>query len=359
MRHLFASAVFVALVSALPAHALDEAEAKAVMARAVDGYIAPAYANFHDKAEDLAEAMSALCAAPSNETFAGVEQSFGNAVEAWSRVDFIREGPVLEKNRFERVLFYPDRKSTGMKQVQALLARPDEAATDPKNLAGKSVAMQGLGALEFVLFGTGAEEVTKEKGSFRCRYGLAVARNVEAIGSELEAAWTAADGVALHWKEPSRDNPVFRDGEEAVRALIGIHVHGLEAVRDQRIRAFYQGKDGKLAPKAAVFWRSGNTIRAISANVAGLEELWKTADMGRLLPEDIRSVASSVTFDYKAASRALASLSQPTAEALADEKYRGKLDFVDLTLKDAIARINDDVGGAIGLGAGFSFADGD
>ena len=34
-------------------------------------------------------------------------------------------------------------------------------------------------------------------------------------------------------------------------------------------------------------------------------------------------------------------------------------DFIEFNLKDGMTRIDSDVGGAIGLGAGFSFADGD
>jgi predicted lipoprotein len=69
----------------------------------------------------------------------------------------IRFGPVTEENRLERILFWPDRKGIGLKQVQAAIAGEDATAADPQTLPGKSVAMQGLGALEFVLFGTGSD----------------------------------------------------------------------------------------------------------------------------------------------------------------------------------------------------------
>ncbi|MNY64062.1 hypothetical protein D3C86_2011100 [compost metagenome] len=41
----------------------------------------------------------------------------------------------------------------------------------------------------------------------------------------------------------------------------------------------------------------------------------------------------------------------------ADE--RAKLDFLLLNSRDLIVRLNDSLGGALGLGAGFSFSDGD
>ena len=78
-----------------------------------------------------------------------------------------------------------------------------------------------------------------------------------------------------------------------------------------------------------------------------------------ILEPDFHSLSESASFDLKNASSALAKLDQPTAERLADAKYLGKLDFIEFNLKDAMTRIDGDVGGAIGLGAGFSFADGD
>jgi len=191
------------------------------------------------------------------------------------------------------------------------------------------------------------------------RYGLAIAKNVEAIGGELDTAWNAPGGIQDDWKHPSADNPVYRDNGEAIQALIGLHVNGLEMVRDKRIKLFYRGKGAKVSPKAAIFWRSGNTARALAANIDGLGTLWKVSDMGALLPEDVRSLADSAGFDYRTAVAALRKLDPPTAEALNDKKYLARLDFIEFTLKDAIKRVNNDVGGAVGLGAGFSFSDGD
>jgi len=347
------------LAAASPALAIDQALARQVMVSAVDGYIRPAYADFHAKASALAAETAKLCSAPSDAEFKAMSARFSEAIESWNRVSIITEGPVMQENRFERVLYYPDRKSIGLKQVQALIATPDEAVTDPKALKQRSVGIQGLGAFDYVFFGSYPEGIIAEKNSFRCRYGLAITRNVEGIAAELQAAWDDPKGIAEDWKNPSKESAVFRTGEEAMQALIGIHVHGIEMVRDQRIRPFHDASNQKMTPNAAIFRRSGNTIRTIAANVEGLEKLWQVADLGIFLPENHKALADNVAFDYKAAAVAIAKLPPPSAENLADKTYLAKLAFIDSTLKDATTRINNDVGAAVGLEAGFSFADGD
>ena len=225
----------LALMIAAPAasgFALDDTAARSVMTKAVDLYIRPAYKDFHDKAAALSVETAKFCATPSEDELKQVGARFADTIDSWGRAEIIREGPVLEENRFERVLFYPDRKSTGLKQVQALIASEDETVTDAGALKTKSVAIQGLSAFEYVFFGSYPESVASQPNGFRCRYGLAIARNVEGIGGELQAAWDAPDGIQAQWKTPSADNPVFRSSSESIQALIGIHVHGLEMVRD-------------------------------------------------------------------------------------------------------------------------------
>lgn len=359
MRLKFGLTILASLLAAGPVAAFDKAQASKVMANAVDGYIRPAYADFHAKTSALAMTTEAFCAATSDDGLKAVQARFADTVDSWGRIEFLRLGPVLEQNRFERILFYPDRKSTGLKQVQALLAKPDESVTDAPALKTRSVAIQGLGAFEFLFFGAYPEAIVTEKNGFRCRYGLAVARNVESIAAELQSAWDAPDGVARDWKVPTADNPVYRDDKESTSALIGVTVHGLEMVRDQRIAHFYKGKGLKVSPKLAVYWRSGLTMKALTANVEGLARFWIVADITSLLDPDAHSLSESASFDLKTAAAALAKLEQPTAERLADDKYLAKLDFIEFNLKDGMTRIDTDVGGAIGLGAGFSFADGD
>jgi predicted lipoprotein len=351
--------LLLAMSGAVPAAAMDEIVAREVMTRAVDGYIRPAYVDFHAKATALSQATTRLCANPSKSELKTVDARFGDVIEAWAKVEIIREGPVLQQNRFDRVLFYPDRKSIGLKQVQALIAKPDEAVTDPKQLKDRSVAIQGLGTFEYVFFGSYPENAVVEKNGFRCRYGLAIARNVEGIAADLDAAWNDPKGIARDWKQPSAESAVYRTGAEAMQALIGLHVHSIDMVRDQRFKPFWKGHGQKVAPNAALFRRSGNTIRAIEANVDGLRKLWQVSGMDVLLVKDQKALAGNVLFDYKAAAAAIAKLPPPSAGDLKDPKYLARLDYLEFTLKDAMTRVNDDVGAAVGLTAGFSFADGD
>ena len=368
MRFFKHLALFSTLLLPMPAMAqetaptvgtLDVAQVPSVMARAVDDFIRPGYRHFTERATAMQGSMQTLCGTPSSETLDGAHKAFGDVVEAWSRIEIVRVGPVIEGNRFERILFFPDRKGTGLKQVQAALAKPDPSVTSVETLKVKSVAMQGLGALEFVLFGTGSEILETSEGSYRCQYGTAIAANLERLGSELTAAWDAPDGVAAAWKTPGPDNPLYRDEAEAAKELLGVLVHAAETIRDQRIEQFYKGDPKKALPRQAIYWRSGNTFRSITANIEGLRDLLDTSGMVDLLAEDNRSVVSSTDFVARSLSRVSADIKPDVAAVFEDPAQIAKLDFLLLNSRDLILRLNNDLGGGIGLAAGFSFSDGD
>ncbi|SOC44356.1 hypothetical protein SAMN05892877_112170 [Rhizobium subbaraonis] len=343
----------------IPPAELTDAAILPVMERAVDEVIRPGYRDLSTSATRLSQAVAAYCAAPSPDTRAAAHAAFDDTVAKWSFIEIVRDGPVLQQNRFERILFYPDRKSTGLKQVQSLLAKADEKDTDAAALPGKSVAVQGLGALEYVLYGTGSDALDTGKDSFRCRFGAAVAENIAATANALSAEWEKPDGVQKDWKHPGPDNPVFRDGKEAITALLGVLVHGAETIRDQRIESFYKGEDTPPRPKSAVYWRSGNTWKSIEGNLDGLNTLFRRSGMEELLDPGEASIAGSVEFVMKSLERTAPKIDSDIEKAVTEPTERKKIDFLIINARDLVLRLSNDFGGAIGLGAGFSFSDGD
>lgn len=368
MRKIIAALTMLALSSTTaltqdanlsPPPELTPAGARMVMGKVVDGFIRPGYRRFSETSGQLTSAMMQLCMAPSPEKLEAARQAFATAATDWARIEVVRVGPVIEKNRFERILFYPDRKGTGLHQVQALLANPDEMATTPDGLSGKSVAMQGLGALEFVLHGSGSETLATDTNGFRCRYGLAVAGNVQKVATELLQLWDNPEGIARDWKNPGPQSAVFRTPQEAMTEVLGILVHAAEAVRDQRVESFYKGEANNTFPKQALFWRAGLTFPMINGNLQGIKSLLDTSGVRDLLNADQQSIIGSIDFVLTSLMRVSGTITPDMETAVTDAAERQKLDFVLLNSRDLILRLNDSLGGGLGLGAGFSFSDGD
>lgn len=347
----------LALLCAFPASAA--VKASEIIQRSIDGFVRPAYASLHDQARTLTVSMRELCASPSQGELDAARTAFDATVDAWSSAEIIAFGPIKEDNRLERMLFWPDRKSIGLKQVQAALADKDPTATDPARLAGKSVGMQGLGALEFVLYGDGADALTGKADPYRCAYGAAIAGNIETMAGEVSDAWNKPDGFSALWANPGPQNPLYRDGNEAVTELVGVFINELEMVRDVRLKAFFGGKPDADKPKQAIYWRSRNTTKSLAANLSGMDALFQASKLGDALPSDARWMAESIHIQLVNGAATAKSITGPIDEALADPASRDKLDHFALITSSLSTLIGTRLTAEFGLTAGFSSLDGD
>ncbi|KRB26191.1 MULTISPECIES: imelysin family protein [unclassified Mesorhizobium] len=356
-RSALVLALPLALLVTFPASAA--VKASDIIQPAIDGFVRPAYADLHQHAETLTKAMHKLCEAPSQGELDATRTEFSATVHAWSSVEIIGFGPIKENNRLERMLFWPDRKSIGLKQVQAALSDKDPAATDPAQLAGKSVAMQGLGALEFVLFGDGADALAGKDDPYRCAYGAAVAGNIETMAGEVSAAWNKPDGFAALWANPGPQNALYRDGNEAVTELVGVFINELEMVRDVRLKGFLGGKPEADKPKQAIYWRSQNTTNSLAGNLAGIDALFQASKLGDALPPDARWMAESIHIQLVNGVATAKSVPGPIDKALADPALGEKLEHFALITSSLSTLIGTRLTAEFGLTAGFSSLDGD
>src|SRR3546814_6843838 len=90
------------------------------------GYIAPAMLSFQHSAEQIQAGLGAWCAVPASSTTDKLKAAFDELVRAWSGLEFLRFGPLVAANRYERIYFWPDPRGITLRQVQGLLGQADE-----------------------------------------------------------------------------------------------------------------------------------------------------------------------------------------------------------------------------------------
>ncbi len=207
-------------------------------------------------------AADALCAQSSERALHEARDAFAAAVDRWSRVEIFQFGPVIREHRYERLFFWPDRKGLGSRQVQRALSKRDETVTARETLARKSVALQGLPALEFLLYGEGAGALaeTGEIGAFRCRFAGAVAANIAKVAGQVDDAWREDAPFTRAFLDPSPTDPLCRSPKDATLELFKTFSGGIERVRDPKLGASLGSTLERARPRVAAFWRSRSDI---------------------------------------------------------------------------------------------------
>lgn len=354
--------VTVAIVGLPGASAQDVPPFRPAVEAAIEGAIRPGYAALLEAAGEAENAIRTLCAAPSEATLETTRDAFGDLVVAFSRVELYRFGPARRDNRFERLFFWPDRRGRGLAQVQAVIAGEDPSATGVATLRDKSVAVQGFLALDFVLFGTGADDLAAPPAGFRCAYGEAIAGAINHAAAEIAADWAAPDGFAARMLEPGPDNPVYRSHGEAVQDLLQTAAEQVEIVRDLKLAAVLGDAPEAARPRRAPFWRSHQALPAMAGNIAGIAALLEALDLDALLPEGEAALAGSLGFELGQAMAVLeeiAATDRPFETVATDPEAHGRLSYALVPLGGARDLLQTRIPAALGLVAGFNSLDGD
>ncbi|MBI4922632.1 MAG: peptidase M75, Imelysin [Devosia nanyangense] len=358
MRLLFA---VLAVLFAAPAVADSAVPDDVVIRGAIEGYIRPNFRIFADATEALKADVVGLCAAPSPAALTLAQDKFRSTVAAFSRIEFVRLGPLGLADRLERLLFWPDSKGIALKQVQAALAAKDATAAEAGALQKKSVAMQGLGALEYLLFGTGNEDLGSGEGAYRCSYAAAITTLVDGLATTIATEWQdiGPDGPAGHMLDPRPDAQDYRSRTEVLEKLAGTLINGTETIRDQRLKPVIGEGGGKPKPKSALFWRSGMTAPALAANFGGLRDFFVAAKYPEALGTTNSWVASSVMFELDNAVRAATALVDPIDKVVGDPVLFAAFKSLVTVTGSLDSLLGTNLATALGLSVGFSQLDGD
>ena len=320
------------------------------------------HASFETAARDQSLAIRQLCPSPSAVALQSARATFKRLVLTWSRIELFRFGPARSDNLFERIFFWPDRRGRGLRQVQALLAEENPDAIDPERLRRKSVAVQGLPALEFLLFGTGSDALANPEGAYRCGLAAAVAAVIAGHAATLHTAWAGADGHSQLMQRPGADNPLYRNNAEVLQEILRAAAEIVEIVRDVKLGSALGESPDNAKPRRAPFARSDLALDAMAQNLDAVRTLLADEARPPLLPEPHARHTAALRFELDKAREVLDRLAAGPRiwEALAkDPAAREDLAYVLLPLAGAQRLLRETYPAALGLTLGFNSLDGD
>jgi uncharacterized protein len=351
----------VAIVFACAPLARAETDHAAIARAALTEVIRPGYAALAGETAALSDKVAALCQAPSSASLEAAKKAFASAVAAWSKVEILRFGPIVEDRRFERLFFWPDAKGLGDRQIRDALAKRDESVTKPEALSAKSVALQGLPALEYLLYGDGAEALAapSDDGAFRCAFARAAVTNSAGIAKSVAEDWREGSPYEKSFLAPGPDAAPYRAAKEVTLELFKSFTAGIELVRDQKLGKPLGATPEAARPKLAAFWRSGQSLANAAGNLEGVRALFAKGGLAQVVAGEQPGVEKSVLFDLGHAVEVLSGIGKPMADVVKDADLRGKIEALRVSLKSAGKTAADAIARGAGLAFGFNAMDGD
>ncbi len=352
--------------SAMPAIAFTDADYAAAMGATARKVIVPGYESFQDAADILRNEAAALCAAPSAEQLAMAQNAFAATAQQWARLQFFTLGAISVHQRAARIQYWPDKRNVVGRQLSDVLDKQDPAALDPERFATTSVGVQGLPAMERLLFDDEAlPAVAKDApgAAFRCGVMKAIGDNLHAIASDVLADWTGGEKPMLdRIEQPDPTDELMPSARDAAGRLLNDMLTTTIAVRDMKLLVALGASLEKAKPQQAEFWRSGQSLAMVTANIEGLRDLFG-GDAGLAALLRTTQGGEQIAKDFSAAiDEALAAKDQitlPLGEATADASQRPQVE----ALAAALVKLRDLLAGPVAanlnLAIGFNALDGD
>jgi predicted lipoprotein len=362
MIRAIVAAIF--LLVAPPALALEDADYSTAVVATAKGAIIPGYQAFGEAAKEMQTRLEALCKTPGDETLRNAQQRFTALTAAWARIQYISFGPIFEHQRAFRIEYWPDKRNVVGRQLAEVLKKQDHAALEPERFATTTVGVQGLPALERMLFGDDALSELKGPGAaFRCGLFAAISNNLETIARDVVTGWTEGDRAFLaRIEHPSEDDEELPSGRDAAGRLLNDLLTATIAMRDMKLLAPLGTSLAKAKGQNAEYWRSGQSIATLAANLEGWRaQFFADLGLGALLAAqpDGKPTADELTAAVDQASSALQQVTLPLDKAVADPAQRKLVEAFAVQLVKIRDLLAGPVTTKLNIPVGFNALDGD
>ncbi len=342
--------------AALVAGAIAAPAAKPPVAL-LESWLLPRYAALTQATEQQARDWSTFCAAPAVDGVERLKADVGAVWDAWAQVSFITFGPVGEAQRGDHFDFYPDRRHLVARAIADALETPDPQRLAPAAFGHTTAALQGLPALEQVLFDPGADAalLAGPQAERRCQLGTAIARNLDTIAAEVRSGWGDSQSGVLGALKRGTDDPSRQPAPAQLLGLLLTDLAGTyQATVDLNLLAVLGPNLEAARPLAAEGRRSGREARIVRLRVASANEVAIALAQGLPAPAQAALAAT-----LAAAQRAADNLPADLGAAAADPARRPRLTAAVVQFRAAQRAIVDPLAARLGVLVGFNRLDGD
>ncbi|MBI2242090.1 MAG: imelysin family protein [Magnetospirillum gryphiswaldense] len=333
-----------------------------LLTKTAEGPILGGYKEFQADTAGLEQSVTAFCAAPDTAGLDRVKTGFVTTLAGWQKVQWISYGPVEAFHRGSRMQFWPDKKNAGDRQMLALIKDRKADALEAHRIPFASVAVQGLPALEMLLFADSQADKllsSPDETAFRCKLLAGIANNLSRVGGELVTEWEKPGGYVDIMKTIGGGPNPYADNRQAAAQLFNA-LHGeLTAIAEVKLSYAMGANADEARPGRAESWRAKQSAANIRHNLESLRDVFAT---GLAPVVTAQGKPEQMDMLLKATDDALASLAQlkaPLEVEMTTADGWKRLATLKTKVKAVAQILETDIANTLELQVGFNALDGD
>ncbi|CAM4165093.1 imelysin family protein [Vibrio neonatus] len=231
-------------------------------------------ARFYRNTQSLSHALTNYCASE-QDSKAEVKQAWSTVMHSWMALQGQERGPQQALDLNWNIQFWPDKKNTLGRKMSELLG--DSQVWDSQGIAEQSVTVQGVGAIEWLLYDEASDLATN---STTCQTAIAIGQTLQSHALAINEGW--------------QSNPWLELSAQQWRSeYVSLLSNQLDYSMKKLSRPL--AKIGQPKPYFAESWRAKRSMTQLKYNVQALQKLY-FAD-GRGLDKLLRDNGSTQVAD--------------------------------------------------------------
>ncbi len=354
MRLAIAALALAALAGTQPAAAASPTFETTSL---IETWLLPRYDALVAATGAQSDAWTAFCAKPEDAGIGALKAAFTKAADSWTAVEFVTFGPASQDLRPDRFNFFPDRRNSIARGMAEVLADPDDARFSPERFPKSSAAVQGLPALERLLFeaGAAAQLTDGPEAARRCTYARAIALNLATMAKQIRTAWGDRSTGVLAAIVSGKGDPALFPDLGAIPGMILTDLSGAyQRVTDTKILPVLGPNPDGAKPTVADGWRAGRSGQVVRVMIQSADALLQ--EVAKQLPSRPQWVVNKAA---TAADKAATEFPADLGAAAQSADSAGKILADIKVFKAAQLTVYRPIASYFGISLGFNALDGD
>jgi predicted lipoprotein len=337
----------------------DTGDRDEVIAALADQVAVPMFQQFADLADELQSSTAQLCAAPTQAAVVDARTVLADTRASWRRSEAVWVGPVMDRRSWSLVDW-----PVAPADIEALLADTAQGPLDADYLASRIGApLRGLGAIEYVLYGSGGgtDTATVLADQRRCQYLDGLAQVVSNEADAVLSLWTTGDpaeGTPVPFRDELAGSTDRMTATDSVDALVNSMLSRLEGSVNRELGKALGLGSGPADAGGIIEGPGAFGVADQQAREEGIQLVLLGPDgvsgLAPLLDKDLRA---RLVAQFGAVDQALGNIDPPLVSAATNNA--AQVQIAHDAFADLRVTVSTEVVSALGVTVSFSDADGD
>ena len=252
----------------------------------IEQHIVPKLEELHSAAKQLDNKTNQFCQTPTTDTLNILRHAYFAVNDAWMGIQHMRRGPIDKDRRFYRIQLYPDKRNAVGKQLLRKIKISDASQLVPDKFPKLTVAIQGISALEQLLFRErypiSAFQSNDQQRSYHCQLLQAISANLVSITKNIHHEFTETKDIydlLVNAKrfpvDESAPDLALQKRIEVSATILNSYYTQLDTISTHKLGMPLGKSLEKARPKRSESTYSQRSLHNIKLNLLALEQIYE------------------------------------------------------------------------------------